>query len=585
MWQKVLNLVDAFNKKLELVQQDLPEYEKFSPDEFNQRRILKPAMFKDEKAALRKVTADAMAAFSLLQRDAACAILPRTLISGWTLNQPVMREMRGQYLQRILPQLQAIVNELLRLEVEATSSRSNKSHLSQTTTSSISQKEGGQKFQIYQAPPIDNQKLMVQRAEIEAKEIADILAGTGFVCTYEDEFYILANYPRRFKKLEGKAVQRMIDSFVKQRGINISPLLYDEVRKCLLYNSQIQVIKEPGLPSHIWPFADGLVDIRYGSRIENNMKFFFTTALSCSYIPNAKCPAFDQFLQSVTGGDMEMIDLIWKIIGYILSDDVGWKAFFVFRGPKDTGKSLLANVIASLFEQEAVTSMGITEIGKKFSMAELVNKKLTVCMDLTDEPLDPTTVGAIKTITGGDLIRAEGKYQTGRSVRIKSKLLFGTNHELQLKKSDQAFIERLIEIPFWYPVPKEKQNRNLLDALKQELPGIAVKAARAFLSLVANNYMVARPIITIPQGMSFDDEKIITEFASEKCDFCDATAKIATEDLYQGYRQFCHEKKLTVIEKSKFSEIFNRQNKKVEKKKVNIDGQILQGYRGVRLKA
>lgn len=582
MWQKVLNLVDAFNKKLELVQQDLPEYEKFSPDEFNQRRILKPAMFKDEKAALRKVTADAMAAFSLLQRDAACAILPRIPVSCWSLYQPVIRETRGQILQRIIPQLYAIVNELC--QVDVVSGIEDRPNMLQMSTLSNPQKEGGQNFQIYQAPPIDNKKMMVQRAEMGAKEVADLLAQTGFICTYGDKFYILTDYPRRFKKLEGKDVQRMIDGFVKQKRISISPPLYDDVRKCLLYDSQIQVVKEPGLPGYVWPFADGAVDIRYGSRIENSRQYFYTVALKCRYIPNAECPAFDQLLLSIAGGDMEVIELIWRMIGYILSDDTGWKVFFVFRGPKDTGKSLLANVISLLMENEAVVSMGIAEIGKKFTMHELVDKKLTVCMDLTDEPLDPSTVGAIKAITGGDLIRAEGKYQTGRSVHIKSKLLFGTNHEIRLKKSDQAFAERLIEIPFLYPVPKEKQNRNLLDALTRELPGIAVKAAKAYLSLVSDNYVVALPTIKIPQGMVFDDEKIIAEFATEKCDFSDETAKIVTEDLFQAYRYFCNEKGLAAIDKAKFSAIFNGQNKAAEKKKVNVGGQILQGYTGVRLK-
>ena len=150
-------------------------------------------------------------------------------------------------------------------------------------------------------------------------------------------------------------------------------------------------MKEPGLPGYIWPFADGLVDIRDGRRIENRRQYFYCTALACDYMPGAICPAFDEFLYGISGGDLEIIESLWKMIGYIISDDVGGKMFFVFRGPKDTGKSLLANVICALLEDEAVASMGIAEIGKRFTMAELVDKKLTICMDLTDEPLDPAT--------------------------------------------------------------------------------------------------------------------------------------------------------------------------------------------------
>lgn len=582
MMMKMVTLLDEFNRGVDMVQQDLPEWERFSPSELAQRKILIPALVRDEAMAIQKIAADAIAAYGFLQYDAAKATLPRVSVSGWNLSQSVVSENRSQYLQRALFWFRNIVNEICRLQSESIAGHSIQQNALPIPMLPVD--GGGQNVQIYQAAPIKNDNLLIPKDEKGAREVAEMLAGTGFVYTYADEFYILTNYPRRFKKLEGKDVQRMIGSFVKGKGIDISPLQYDEVKKCLLYDSQIQVVKEPGLSGYIWPFADGLVDIRDGRKIENRRQYFYCVAFSCDYIPTAACPVFDQFLYGISGGDSGIIDLLWKMIGYILSDDMSGKVFFVFRGPKDTGKSLLANVICSLLEDEAVASMGIAEIGKRFTMAELVDKKLTVCMDLTDEPLDPATVGAVKTITGGDLVRAEGKYQAGRSVHIKSKLLFGTNHEVRLKKADLAFNERLVEIPFLYPVPKEKQNRDLLNLLKRELPGIAVKASKAYLSLVANNYNIALPAIMIPQGMAFDDEKIIVEFASEKCDFSDKKARVFTKDLFHAYEDFCHERKLQAVEMKKFSEIFNSQNTEVEKKKININGQILQGYVGVRLK-
>lgn len=587
MMKKILLLVDAFNRGVDMVQQDLPEWERFSPFELAQRRILKPGMVGDEAVAICKIAADAMSALQFLQYDVANVTLPRINVSGFITNQSILSKNRGQYLQHTIVYFSNIVSEICRLKSEIMADKciqdNSKALLGLRLPMPI--EGGGQNLQIYQAPPIENNKFMRCDDEKEAEEVADILAEAGFICTYQDEFYILTDYPRRFKKLEGKSVQRFIDSFVKQKGINISPLAYDEVRKSLLYNSQIQVVKEPGLPRYIWPFADGLVDIRDGSRIENRKQYFYCTALLCNYLPDADCPNFDKFLQGLSGGVPEVIDLIWKMIGYILSDDVGWKVFFVFRGLKDTGKSLLANVICSLLEDEAVASMGIAELGKRFTMSELMDKKLTVCMDLTDEPLDPATVGAVKTITGGDLIRAERKYQAGRSVHIKSKLLFGTNHEIRLKKADPAFSERLIEIPFLYPVPKEEQNRDLLNILKRELPGIAVKASKAYLSLVTGNYIITPPTIGIPEGMVFDDEKIIAQFATEKCDFSDKEARIFTRDLFHAYEDFCHARKLQAVEMKKFSEIFKSQNINVEKKRINMGGENLQGYQGVRLKA
>lgn len=191
-------------------------------------------------------------------------------------------------------------------------------------------------------------------------------------------------------------------------------------------------------------------------------RYFYTETFSSRFCPEAQCPLFDQLVASAMGNDTILIELLWQAVGDILSNGNLAKVFFLFWGPKDTGKSLIAEIIAMLFEENAVKAIGINDLGTQFALAELVDKRLGICMDLGDETLSPASIGKIKSITGGDRIRIEAKYKPAITTKINAKLLFGSNHLIKLKTPDAAFSERMILIPFRYPVPKEKQDKMLL---------------------------------------------------------------------------------------------------------------------------
>lgn len=437
------------------------------------------------------------------------------------------------------------------------------------------------------AKEIDNKPyLITKKKKVDAETVANAIADTGILRSYKNKlFYFSVIPPICYRELKDEKVYHFIDKFVSENEMEIERNRYDEVKKSLLYNFKIAFAQEPTLPPNIWAFRNGLVDIRSGEMIQEPQKYFYISTLTCDYIPSALCPQFDQLLSVIANSDKILVENIWRIIGYLLSNDNNWKAFFVFQGLKDTGKSLLANIISEILDADAVVSMGISEIGKKFTLVEMQDKKLTLCMDLTDEPLDAIAVGAIKTITGNDLVRVEGKYKTGATVRLQTRLLFGTNHQIRLKKPDSAFLEREVIIPFYYQIPPERQNKNLLYELKAEFSGIAIKAIKAYFRLVADNYTIQNnvPLNNFAE-VCFDHEKIVKSFANQNCDFSDPDAKISTQNLYDEYVNFANENKVEILEKDKFSEIFNRLHTTITKKKIVVDKKSLQGYVGVKLK-
>jgi len=439
------------------------------------------------------------------------------------------------------------------------------------------------KSTVYTPQPLNTEAYAV-KVKLESDEIVDRLITQYTLCTFLTEIYIYRGIPNRFEVLDGNKAQQFIDFYLRQIGEDISPKKIEQIKKLLLFDSRIAIWKRETLPPEVWAFQDGLWNVRTKGRLSGHAGYFFTDCLSCNYDPYATCPVFDSFLKSCTGDDPNLIERIWEIIGYILSNDTRAKVFFVFAGPKDTGKSVLANTIAAVLDESAVCAMGLREIDKRFALSELADKKLAMCMDLGDKTLSEDAVGVIKSITGRDLVRAEAKYKTGRPIYIDAKMLFGTNHTLRLATADQAFADRQIIVPFRFPVPKEQQNHGLEEEMKQEAAGIAIKAMEAYLRLVANNYVFPPIDVSIPEINTISHEKVIRDFAMEMCDFTDKAARISTDALYVAYCDFAGRLKLPILEKNRFSEIFNAQNENVTRKKIKFGERALWGYEGVRLK-
>lgn len=421
------------------------------------------------------------------------------------------------------------------------------------------------------------------RPKLALREIVYRIMENVVVRSFDRLLYVFTSQPTRFKPLAGHQAQQFIDDWARRLGYAVTPGEIDEIKRTLLYDSRLAIPEKVPLPPRFWPFWDGLVDIQTGNCIENDGRYFYTQTLSCPYVPAASCPLFDTFLESCTGGDPQLVELLWEAIGYLLADDVKAKAFFVFMGPKDSGKSLMANVIAALLGEEATRAIGINEVAQRFAVSELDGKRLALCMDIGNEPLNEAAVAMIKSITGGDLIRIEEKYKKGVTTTIRARFLFGTNHSIRIKSPDPAFADRQIVIPFSYPIPKEHQDKELFEKIQTEFPGIAVKAMKAYMRLVANNYVFPDISGIMPDVKVINHETVIGDFITQCC-MLDTKERISTEELYQGYQRFTMERSLPAVEKGRFSDIFHRLQPDLTLKKIKFGEKSLQGYTGVRLK-
>lgn len=421
--------------------------------------------------------------------------------------------------------------------------------------------------------------------DFPSAECAEIILSLCHLFRENGELYVFMKEEGRYKKINRNQTQVLIDRLMGEKIRKANKVkAYSEIEKFLRCDVRLEVSTDNRLPLNFWPFKNGILDIRTGSFNSNDGRFFIRTALNCQYSSGACCPMFDAFLEAVSGGDQLLTELIWEMIGYILSPDNRAKVFFALVGPKDTGKSLFANILTQFFTSDAISLLGASDFSGKFDVSELKDKRLNECLDLPDIPLSPIAVAKIKALTGGDIVRSDVKYKESVSFRSEAKLLFGANALLRLEVPDKAFSDRLLTIPFCHPIPKEKQDKSLSEKICCELPGIAKKAIDAYLRLAARNLVFTEVGVPETLEIRFDFDRLIMDFAQEECEFS-PTSRITTEKLYNAFTAFCFAKRVGSIEKNEFSERFNRLfSTSVTKKKIKFDGASLQGYDGVTLR-
>ena len=423
--------------------------------------------------------------------------------------------------------------------------------------------------------------LALRLAEDFAKRENIVLIG-GAPYTYNGKFYSL---------LHDDEAQRMFFANYRREVAQASTVTVLRSAATLLKYCVRKVCDEFPVNSHILVFENGTLEVDTGHFRKNSPDDLATSALRINYAPGQKeMPWTQHFLETIADGDSDLYELMLQVIGYILSNDVKAKSFFYLEGVGDAGKSRFCDLIASFFPVSGankVARIALQDLGGKFALGNLVNAKLNISEDLPDSPLSPTTVSRIKMISDANPLEAEAKYVQPFSFRPLCKLLFASNHPLLLKEYDAAFVNRVVYIPFLHPIPKDKQDKYILEKMQRELPALFNLAFKAYKRLVAHGYAWTgaerfKPhISTVTSGISIDKELVLKRFVQERCDF-DDNCTTATGDLQAAYEQFCRQYTYLPIQGDRFSrELMAVLPSTVERVKI---GNQKRGFKGIGLK-
>ena len=400
-----------------------------------------------------------------------------------------------------------------------------------------------------------------------------------------------------YELLDNETLDRLILKELREPIAEIGrPEIISAIRAFVKKEPKL-VIDDPTIDPNYIVFRNGRLDIRTMEFADNDPLVFQTSYLNFNYDRyNTHCPNFEKYLESVSGGDPDIKELMLQTHGYIASCSMDAKSFFLFIGEGDTGKSLTIGLDTMFFPNDFVSTIELQALGDKFSTGNLANVRLNVGGDLPNKPLTPDVVKHVKGITGNDMMTAEKKFVQPFSFKPTCKLVFATNHPLVLQQRDDQFCERLVVIPFDNKIPKDRQDHDLLNKLRDELPAIFNMDLEAFLRLRNNNFEFKKVVnlsnyVAIPlseSGSVSHLEEAVDDFVSIHYEITgDSDDFVSIKQLYAEFNAYYLQHYNLNTNQDKFSKAFRQLFDKSEtngyprKYQSNAHGR---GYQGIRRK-
>lgn len=217
----------------------------------------------------------------------------------------------------------------------------------------------------------------------------------------------------------------------------------------------------------------GLVDLETGEVRPHDPSRLLTQIAGA--VPVGVCPRWIHFLEQITGGDRDLQAYLQRVAGYCLTGSTREQVFFFFHGTGANGKSVFLETLSAVLGSYAATAApGTFTAGKSerhlTELAGLRGARLVVAFET--EAGQNWAEGRIKTITGGEPIRANFMHRDHFEFRPQFKLIVAGNHRPGLTSINEAMRRRLHVVPFAVTIPEAERDQMLRDTLLAERDGI-----------------------------------------------------------------------------------------------------------------
>jgi putative DNA primase/helicase len=224
--------------------------------------------------------------------------------------------------------------------------------------------------------------------------------------------------------------------------------------------------------------ANGTLDLKTFELRPHDPADQLTRTMAVPYEPEATAPLWRRFLDEVFCGRQDVIDYVQRAVGYTVTGSIEEQCFFLLHGAGANGKSTFVAVITALFadyatklDQEAILASDRNRgRGPTPELVTLIGRRLAYVDEMEESrQLDEARV---KALTGSERATGRALYQNMREWTNTAKLWLDLNHLPAFRGVDAGIERRPRVIPFDRRFEEHEQDKQLVQKLLAELPGI-----------------------------------------------------------------------------------------------------------------
>jgi putative DNA primase/helicase len=246
-----------------------------------------------------------------------------------------------------------------------------------------------------------------------------------------------------------------------------------------------------------------------------------------------------EFLRDLWEKDVESIETLQELFGYLVSGDTSLQKMFLVIGPKRSGKGTIARVGKAMLGAHNVAGPTLAGIATNFGLQPLIGKPVAI---IADARLGAKADGSIVTerllsISGEDTLTIDRKYAEPWTGQLGSRIVILSNELPRLSDSSGAFASRFIVLRMTVSF-FGREKSTLTDELIAELPGIFNWSLDG-LARLRTRGRFRQPASSQQHIRTMEDlASPISAFIRDECRL-DPTLNVRCDRLYAAWRAWC----------------------------------------------
>ncbi|WP_323771981.1 phage/plasmid primase, P4 family [Antarctobacter sp.] len=261
----------------------------------------------------------------------------------------------------------------------------------------------------------------------------------------------------------------------------------------------------------------GIIDLETGELLPHDPTLMLTQMTSAS--PSGDCPLWRTFLAEITGGNMDLLGYLQRLAGYCLTGSTREQSFAFLHGDGANGKSVFLSTIAHVLGDYAATATLDTFMSAPGTrhLTELAGLRAArlVLVPETEQGRS-WAEGRIKTVTGGEKIRANFMRQDHFEFIPQFKLVIAGNHRPRLEGCGEAMRRRLHLVPFNVTIAPSDRDLRLEEKLRMERDGILIWMLEGCANWLRIGLSPPDYILEAAKAY-FSEEDVVGQWIAEKC--------------------------------------------------------------------